>query len=112
MTLHLPTAAASAGLAALLTAGAITVLDAPAATAPAPSGGASLKGIYQREALIDAQLDRVESKLDKTLANSRTTVKTLNIVYDRQGGNSIVNGTPYVLLGRIFCAVNNIPDCS
>lgn len=107
MTLKIPTPLVSAIAASVVTAAVLGAFDAPAATSGPPSGAApTLKNIYTRESLMDAQLDRIETKLKRLDSVSGWT----HAVYDRLGKSTVKQRIPVQLMLETWCVVKEIPD--
>lgn len=107
MNLKIPAPMLSAIAASALTAAAIGAFDAPAATTTKPPGQApTLKNIYTRETLMDAQLDRIEAKA-KLLDGIQAR---MGEVYRRLGSSYVHSRTPIQLLYETWCVVKEIPD--
>ena len=106
MTLKIPAPLLSAIVASALTAAVLGAFDAPAATnGPPPGAAPTLKNIYTRESLMDAQLDRIEKRTKLLDAVSSKT----DAVYRRLGSSYVHSRTPIQLVYETWCVVNDIP---
>lgn len=107
MTVKIPTPLLAAVSASLVTAAILGAFDAPAATSGPPPGAApTLRNIYTRESLMDAQLDRIETKLQRLDSVSGWT----HAVYNRLGKNTVKQRIPVELMLETWCVVKEIPD--
>ncbi len=112
MTPKVPTQVLTAALASLLTALALIAFYAVTAPATTSRTQPNLQSIASHQTLLQQELDRQEERARRMDARLKSVLSLTTTIYQRQGGDKVVYGEPYFLLGQIYCEVKNFPSCA